>query len=258
MKSHRLLLIQLLLVMSLAVCSFPAWCQELPQEKEVEAPYSDEEVNDTFSKSVADTPTCRMVPDSVPSRMKEEKAFAYANDPTFWIRKQKKAEEDNDSSGFLEGIARFFESTAVRNVFYLIVILAVIWIIYRLVVVNNLFVFNSMKKIQDEDTDETLVTDGKIRERIETAVRNGDYRLATRFLYLETLQWLDQLQLIRYQADATNQEYVQQMDKTTGGKAFRQLTRVFDYVWYGKFPVTSEKFEVIRKNFKSFNQSAGH
>jgi hypothetical protein len=255
MKIYQLFL-KILLVMSLAMDYHTGWCQEIPQE-EVEAPYTDGDGNGTFGKSEVDTPTCRMVPDSVPSRMKKEKAFAYANDATLWVKKQKKV-EDNSSSGFIEGMARFFESRVVKNVFYLIVILAVIWIIYRLAVVNNLFVFSSRKKVTEDDADEALYTEGKIRERIEEAVRSGDYRLATRLLYIETLQWLDQLQLIRYQADATNQQYVQQMDRTPKGREFRHLTRVFDYVWYGKFPVSSDKFEVIRNNFKAFNQSAGH
>lgn len=240
MTTYHLLLIRLLLVMSLAVCTQVGWCQQSPPDEQVEVPYS---------------PTRRIVPDSVPGRMKKEKEFAYANDPSLWMKKQKKAEDN--SSGMLEGIVRFLESKQVRYIFYLLVILAVIWIVYRLVIVNSLFVFNSRKKIPEDGPDDDMVTEGNIRERIDAAVRNGDYRLATRLLYIETLQWLDQLQLIRYKADATNQQYVQQMDRTPGGRAFRKLTRVFDYVWYGQFPVSREKFEVIRENFKSFNQSAG-
>jgi hypothetical protein len=188
--------------------------------------------------------------------MKKEKAFGYANDSSLWVKKEKKA--SNDQPGFLEGLGRLLESKTVRNVFYLLVILAVIWIIYRLVVVNNLFVFDSRKKLNTADSGEDAEPEGRIRERIEAAIKNGDYRLATRLLYIETLQWLDQLQLIRYKADTTNQEYVKQMDQTSKGKEFRQLTRVFDFVWYGRFDVSREKFEVIHKNFKSFNQSAGH
>ena len=245
------------MVTSLALCFNSGWCQEVPQQEETVAPYEEEEGSDTFNKAVSDTATCRMVPDSIPSRLKKDKAFAYANDAARWAKKEKKAEDDS-SSGLFEGIARFFQSGAVRAVFYLIIVLAVIWIIYRLAVVNNLFVFTSKKKDSLDDDNEMPEKEGKIRDRIETAISNGDYRLATRLLYIETLQWLDQLQLIRYQADATNQQYVQQMDRTPKGREFRQLTRVFDYVWYGKFPVSGEKFEVIRKNFKAFNQSARH
>ncbi len=255
MKRHLLFIIKILMVTSLAICFYNVRCQEIPEQEETVAPHEENEMSETFNKTVTDTPTCRMVPDSVPSRLKNEKAFAYANDATLWTKKEKK-ESDDSSTGLFEGIERFLQSRTVRVVFYLVVALAVIWIIYRLVVVNNLFVFSSRKKISVNDEEELPETEGKIRERIEAAVHNGDYRLATRLLYIETLQWLDQLQMIRYQADATNQQYVQQMDRTDKGREFRQLTRVFDYVWYGKFPVSSDKFEVIRKNFKAFNQSA--
>ena len=256
MTTYHLVLIRLLLVMSIAVYTQGGWCQQSSAGEQVEAPFDEEGENELFQTTIADTPTRRMVPDSVPERLKNEKEFAYANDPSLWTKKQKKAEDN--SSGMLEGIARFLESKQVRYFFYLLVILAVIWIIYRLVVVNSLFVFNSRKKDHAHDLEDEIALEGNIRERIDAAVRNGDYRLATRLLYIDTLQWLDQLQLIRYKADSTNQEYVQQMDRTPRGRAFRQLTRVFDYVWYGQFPVSREKFEVIRENFKSFNKSAGH
>ena len=257
MKINRLLLIQMIMVTGLALFFQSGWCQATAPQEETAVPYEDEELSDTFKKTTTDTPTSRIVPDSVPSRLKNEKSFAYANDAKLWKKKEKKEAADT-SSGMAEGIARFFQSGAVRAVFYLMVALAVIWIIYRLAVVNNLFVFSSRKKTTVNDEEELPENEGKIRERIEVAIRNGDFRLATRLLYIETLQWLDQLQMIRYQADATNQQYVEQMDRTAKGKEFRQLTRVFDYVWYGKFPVSSDKFEVIRQNFKAFNQSARH
>ena len=244
----------MLLVIFLINCYHQGFCQEIPQQEETEIPFDEQILDDTTYKPVSNSSVLRIVPDSVPSRLKNEKAFGYANDASLWVKKEKA--KDNTSPGVFDSIGRFLQSGTVRAIFYLLIILSVIWIIYRLAVVNNLFVFSSGKKPVEETEEELMESPGKIREKIEIAVRDGDYRLATRLLYIETLQWLDQLQMIRLQPDATNQQYVQQMDRTAKGTEFRQLTRVFDYVWYGKFPVSADKFDLIRKNFKAFNQSA--
>jgi hypothetical protein len=73
-----------------------------------------------------------------------------------------------------------------------------------------------------------------------------DYKLAVRVMYLETLQLLHLGELIHYEQEKTNWQYVAELGDTTFKKPFTLFTKYFDYVWYGNFAMTRETFEEIK------------
>ena len=62
----------------------------------------------------------------------------------------------------------------------------------------------------------------------------GNYRLAVRLGYLHVLKQLTDQGLIRWQPDKTNHDYLFELPAGPLPAAFRELTRQFDYVWYGE------------------------
>ncbi|MBW3374800.1 DUF4129 domain-containing protein [Hymenobacter norwichensis] len=62
----------------------------------------------------------------------------------------------------------------------------------------------------------------------------GNYRLAVRLGYLEVLKQLTDQGLIRWQPDKTNHDYLYELPPGPLPPAFRELTRQFDFVWYGE------------------------
>ena len=70
--------------------------------------------------------------------------------------------------------------------------------------------------------------------RLQQAEATGNYRLAVRLGYLEVLKQLADQNLIRWQPDKTNHDYLYELPIGTLPPAFRELTRQFDYVWYGE------------------------
>src|SRR5689334_1802100 len=81
----------------------------------------------------------RIVPDSVSERMKKEEDFRYANDPSYW---QKKQREDNSP---VAGLFNFLGSPAMKVILYIILALIILFIIYQVAVVNNFFVSTGKK-----------------------------------------------------------------------------------------------------------------
>jgi hypothetical protein len=92
---------------------------------------------------------------------------------------------------------------------------------------------------------------------IQNAVNSKNYSLAIRLMYLQVLRLMADRHLIQYAAEKTNSDYLFQLSSTKYYKDFFRLTRHFDYVWYGKFPVTDESFEILRKDFFTFKQALG-
>ena len=87
---------------------------------------------------------------------------------------------------------------------------------------------------------------------LTNAINNGNYRLATRFHYLSLLKKLSQKELIKYDKDKTNTEYQFELKNKELRAKFSYLAYIYDYVWYGEFPVDQLKFGVIENKYKSF------
>ncbi len=99
----------------------------------------------------------------------------------------------------------------------------------------------------DENIDET-----NFDKLLNKAIQNGNYRLATRYYYLSSLKQLSQKELIKYDKDKTNTEYQFELKNKELRKKFSYLAYIYDYVWYGEFPVDQVKFSVIETEYKSF------
>lgn len=191
----------------------------------------------------------RQVPDSVADEMRNDPDFKYANDSSYW-EKEKESEP-----GFLSWLFNTVSNSVfLKILLYIIVGLLVVFIVYQVVIANNFFIFSKKRRSRkrgeaESDVDEWENIDGKVNE----AIAAGNYRTAVRYMYLKTLKVLSENNLIVLHAKSTNHEYVQQMYQHPEGAQFRQLTRIYEYVWYGEFIPNDSQFEKIRTNFNQFN-----
>jgi hypothetical protein len=195
----------------------------------------------------------RSVPDSTVSRMKKEKDFAYANDPAYWIKEKKVYKK-----GFWDYVFDFFESSTVRIVFYTLVAALIIFVLYRIIVLNDLFVFNASKKQKkiSEEIETLSMHPATIDQHIRDAIDQKNYPSAVRYLYLKTLYELNDKNNIQFHPEATNNDYLNQMRQHKNINAFRFLTQVYEYIWYGKFSISEQQFVFIHNSFKNFQTSS--
>lgn len=91
-------------------------------------------------------------------------------------------------------------------------------------------------------------------EQIEKALKDHNYRLVVRLLYLKTLKQLSDQHLIEWLPEKTNQAYVLEITNEAQQQEFAQLTNQFEYIWYGEFFIDKNSFEPISKSFNQFNQ----
>ncbi len=188
----------------------------------------------------------RHVPDSVPERLKKQKEFLYANDPAFW-----KKDTPNNSVG--KAGASFLGSPLLKIVLYAFLTLLIGFVLYQIIVVNNLFIIRrSRRRKNAADGEETALIPGNLEEKINEAVAEGQYRLAIRYYYLITLRFLHHRNMIRLDARSTNYDYMAQMRGQRAATAFADLTRIYEYVWYGQYQPDTLQFERIRSGFKEF------
>lgn len=135
-----------------------------------------------------------------------------------------------------------------------ICIVLVIFIIFKLAGVDFRW-FAGKSKSVEVPYDESLENIHEISfdDEISNTLQKGNYRLAVRLLYLQTLKQLSDREIIDWLPNKTNSAYVREMQGENGNQAFANLTYQFEYIWYGDFPVDKTSFAQIQQSFQQFN-----
>ena len=93
---------------------------------------------------------------------------------------------------------------------------------------------------------------------LEAALRDRRYRDAARYQYLRALQTLTEQGLIDWDKHKTNREYlaeVRRADRPSLDAPFADITRLFEWIWYGEFPVDEQRFSLVRARFDLFSEA---
>jgi len=103
----------------------------------------------------------------------------------------------------------------------------------------------------DEESDDTEEDIFRLSytKLIQNAEKVKDYRSAIRLMFLQTLKLLSDTNAIHYQPDYTNLNYLQQLNQSKYYNEFFNVTHNYEYVWYGKFDISTEKYTAIKNNF---------
>lgn len=146
----------------------------------------------------------------------------------------------------------FFNSNIIRMILWFLAILFVGYIVYKLVLNKGIFT-REPKSLQ---VDENLTEDERFLQQdfdalIHQAYKMGDLRLAVRYQFLKTLEVLNGRSLISFSIDKTNMKYYYELPELYKPE-FLQLTKYYEYVWYGHLPATKEMYEPIGKAFNEF------
>ena len=103
--------------------------------------------------------------------------------------------------------------------------------------------------------EEQIIKNEDIPALIRAAINQKNYRLAIRYYYLLSLKHLTENDAISWQPQKTNEDYIKEIAKTSLKDSFKNITRIYDYVWYGEFGVDALKFEALKQPFENLNNS---
>ena len=148
-----------------------------------------------------------------------------------------------------------FFNSAFGIIFLIIAIGLFGYIVFKLFLSNSYFFSRSRKNIS---VDIAVATEGSSNDPdalLRNAIKTGNYRLAIRYLYLQTLARLSERKLIEINSNKTNYEYVNDVRKHKFANEFASLTLKYEYVWYGEYPVDERLFEQIKGSFTQFNKN---
>jgi hypothetical protein len=89
---------------------------------------------------------------------------------------------------------------------------------------------------------------------IAEAIAAQQYGKAIRLFYLKTLKQLTDRKLIDWRINKTNYDYVRELSSKDLAPSFRNLTFLFEYIYYGDFQITQTDFEQAQLAFKNFEE----
>lgn len=155
-------------------------------------------------------------------------------------------------------IGKFLSSKAYQNVWQYVVLILIAGVVIYLLMKAEVLGFLFPKRAQSGQLDyENLAEDIHaidFNTAVDEAVSQRNYRLAVRLLYLQTLKRLTDADRIRYKPEKTNRQYVYELGNSPLQADFEGLTRQFEFIWYGDFPVDEVQFGAIHQQFLSFNR----
>lgn len=147
-----------------------------------------------------------------------------------------------------------FFSSIFGVIFWIVAIGLFGYLVYRLFLSNSSFFSRNRKNIS-ADIQVTAENTNDPEVMLRNAIRNGNYRLAVRYLYLQALLRLSERKFIEINANKTNYEYVNEVRKHRFANEFASLTLQYEYVWYGEYPVDQRLFEQIQEGFIQFHKN---
>ncbi len=139
---------------------------------------------------------------------------------------------------------------------YLILTVFAIWLLVKLLTNQSPKQLFQTKKqnlgevyLEDEN-----IEDVDFKKYIKQALKDKNYRLAVRYVYLDALKSLSQKGWIKWHNDKTNIEYLMEIKNPTVKKDFEQISYVYDNVWYGEYSIDKEDFNIINNKYRQLER----
>ena len=245
-------LLKLILFLLILLCLNTANAQDFDTVVAVvEPPTSQDKENIVFDKiprNYVPTLNKREVSEQALTQLQQDEDFWYAN-KDFKKKETKKA----TSSNFF---GELFREKWIKTLLWILIIISFTAIIIWYLLSLNIRLFRKAPtSIQALETDKMPEDIFSIPydKSIADALKQNNYRLAVRLHYLQTLMHRSQKNLIHFKQDKSNSQYLAQLYNSEHYNEFFKLTRRFEYTWYGQFSLSTEAFEQVQKDFKTFN-----
>ncbi len=226
--------------------------------------FSDEEVDDQQSSSeqelydtILKIYPIEISPDTV-AHWKSKKEFAYVKNLDSLLeasqKKEKVKNRDNSGGPNLSLLGKIFNSAFLKTLLWMMACIFVAVVLYQLFKNKGLFAARVVKSVEEETPSiPENILEQDFESLIQKAKKEEDYRLATRYQFLKTLQKLKEKELIEFSVEKTNGLYVREIPEKWRND-FAGLILTYEYVWYGKFNLKLQQYELLQQKYISFNQ----
>lgn len=188
------------------------------------------------------------------NRIRNEKDFSYAKELDSLLRKRQELllKKQKEAKPQKEPVNIY---PIIRTVLWCLLIGALLFVLYW-VFLSDRGLFASPTRNKNLEVEEEPLTDEiYLEQQLHEAILNKNFRLAIRFLYLQSLSRLAEKGWLQLSPDKTNYQYVRELAKPQLKQTFSRITLHYEYAWYGDFAIAADVFESVKQEFDQFHQS---
>lgn len=161
---------------------------------------------------------------------------------------------------FLDKIASLLENVIKTGSATIIIAIALVVLFVCLILKISGVKFRALLGKKKLDTPEVKLygveeIHTKFDDLIENAMAKRDYRLAIRYIYLKNLKLLSEKEYIKWSPNKTNYSYQYEIADLQLRNMFIENTFIFDYIWYGEFPLDETYFAGIYSQMDKFSKT---
>ncbi|WP_339713237.1 DUF4129 domain-containing protein [uncultured Kriegella sp.] len=106
--------------------------------------------------------------------------------------------------------------------------------------------------------EEHIIKNEDIQQLIKKALEGQNYRLAVRYYYLYILQLMSEQELIAWEPQKTNDDYLKEIKRQELKLPFGKITRLYTYIWYGNFDIDEIGYKRAETFFSSLQKLVRH
>ena len=145
----------------------------------------------------------------------------------------------------------------VKILVYVLLIAFALYILVKFLVGDNASSFfgRQSKLVAPLNIKEEHIENVDLESYIANALKEEDYRLAIRYMYLKCLKLLSINNIIEWHFDKTNSDYYREIASVSLKENFKKVSYLYDNIWYGEFTLDRFGFENAEKDFERLNQN---
>lgn len=113
--------------------------------------------------------------------------------------------------------------------------------------------FKNQEQIQFEEIHDNIYG-MQFDQLLAEALKDKNFRVAIRLYYLKTLKALSEKKMIQWRPEKTNRQYVSELPENGLKQPFRDITTLFEWIWYGNFPVDINLYKSANSQFEKFHR----
>ena len=163
-------------------------------------------------------------------------------------------------ANFFKNIFKFTDSKSAVNfvdillrTIAILIVLAVIYMIVKSIMNKEgqwVFGKNSDRKIINYDEIEKNLHKVDFEKLIQKSVESGENRLTIRYYYLWLLKKMSEKNLIEWDVEKTNSDYLYEIKDEAQKEDFAYLSYLYNNIWYGEFELDEATFAKARNAFE--------
>ena len=163
-------------------------------------------------------------------------------------------------ANFFKNIFSFTDSKSANNfdeiLLRTLAIAIVIFVIYLIAkaIMNKegqwIFGRNSDRKIINYDEIEKNLHLVDFEKLIQKSLESGENRLTIRYYYLWLLKKMSEKQIIEWDVEKTNSDYLYEIKDEAQKEDFAYLSYLYNNIWYGEFELDENTFTKARTAFE--------